>query len=99
MRRGTVGHASREQAVAASVVCQLRNRPTGTLTRKRHSWRLGNGSLDRELVYSLFWPTDRSYDGGLPSTIMNWLVTRTMWLQKRYWEPGVGLVRKRGAHA
>ena len=48
-------------------------------------------SLDRELVYSLFWPTDRS-DTGLPRTIMNWLVTRTMWLQERYWEPGVGLV-------
>ena len=58
----------------------------------------GMRSLDRELVYSLFWPTDRS-DTGLPSTIMNWLVTRTMWLQERYWEPGVGLVRQGGAHA
>ena len=55
-------------------------------------------SLDHELVYSLFWPTDRS-DTGLPRTIMNWLVTRTMWRQERYWEPGFGLVRQGGAHA
>jgi hypothetical protein len=58
----------------------------------------GMRSLDRELVYSLFWPTDRS-DRGLPATIMNWLVTRTMWLKKRYWQSGVGLVRQGAAHA
>jgi hypothetical protein len=58
----------------------------------------GMRSLDRELVYSLFWPTDRS-DAGLPKTIMNWLVTRVRWLQQRYWEPGVGLVRRGGTHA
>lgn len=58
----------------------------------------GMRSLDRELVYSLFWPTDRS-DAGLPKTIMNWLVTRVRWLQQRYWEPGIGLVRRGGTHA
>jgi hypothetical protein len=58
----------------------------------------GMRSLDSELVYSLFWPTDRS-DRGLPSTIMNWLVKRTMWLKKRYWQSGVGLVRQGAAHA
>lgn len=58
----------------------------------------GMRSLDRELVYSLFWPTDHSATW-LPGTIMNWLVKRTMWLQKRYWEPGVGLVRPGGPHA
>jgi hypothetical protein len=58
----------------------------------------GMRSLDRELVYSLFWPTDRP-DRGLPGTIMNWLVTRTMWPKKRYWEAGVGLVGLGAAHA
>ena len=58
----------------------------------------GMRSLDSELVYSLFWPTDRS-DTGLPMTIMNWLVTRTMWLGERYWKPSVGLVREEDVHA
>lgn len=45
-----------------------------------------------ELVYSMFWPSDRANEG-LEATIMTWLVVRTLWLRDRYWSPGKGLVR------
>jgi hypothetical protein len=54
----------------------------------------GMRGLKNELVYSMFWPTDRA-DGQLDGTIMNWMVQRTFWLRKRYWSTGNGLVKER----
>lgn len=53
----------------------------------------GMRSLDTELVYSLFWPTDHP-DDGLPGTIMNWMVQRTLWVKDNYWKSGVGISMK-----
>lgn len=50
----------------------------------------GMRALDNELVYSLFWPTDQP-DDGLPGTIMNWMVQRTLWVKDHYWKSGVGI--------
>ena len=52
------------------------------------SW--GSSSLGTELVYSLFWPNDIA-DTQMDSTIMNWLVIRTLWLRPNYWKSGFGL--------
>jgi len=54
----------------------------------------GIRGLKNELVYSMFWPTDRA-DSQLDRTIMNWMVQRTFWLKKRYWSIGTGLVTER----
>lgn len=58
----------------------------------------GMRSLDSELVYSLFWPTDQA-DEGLVITIMSWMITRTLWIKSQYWEPGSGLTKLGGAIA
>lgn len=50
----------------------------------------GMRSLDGELVYSMFWPTNRA-EGALAGTIMNWMVQRTLWLRERFWVPGQGV--------
>jgi hypothetical protein len=54
----------------------------------------GMRALNKELVYSMFWPTDRA-DGTLDGTIMNWMVLRTFWLKKHYWSSGAGLAKGR----
>jgi hypothetical protein len=50
----------------------------------------GMRSLDSELVYSMFWPTDRA-ENTLAGTIMNWMIQRTFWIRKHYWTAGKGL--------
>jgi hypothetical protein len=50
----------------------------------------GIRSIDTELVYSFFWPTDYA-DSTLLGTIMNWMVLRTVWLRENHWQPGVGI--------
>lgn len=50
----------------------------------------GTRSVDNELVYSFFWPTNQANDT-LPGTIMNWMVLRTQWLRDQYWAPGLGI--------
>jgi hypothetical protein len=54
----------------------------------------GIRALNKDLVYSMFWPTDQA-DSTLDGTIMNWMVQRTFWLKKRYWSPGVGIAMER----
>jgi hypothetical protein len=54
----------------------------------------GIRALNKDLVYSMFWPTDQA-DSTLDGTIMNWMVQRTFWLKKRYWSAGVGLAMER----
>jgi hypothetical protein len=54
----------------------------------------GMRGLNNELVYSMFWPTDRA-DNQLDGTIMNWMVQRTSWLKNRYWSAGAGLTKER----
>jgi hypothetical protein len=55
----------------------------------------GMRSLDSELVYSMFWPTDQVHTN-LPGTIMNWMVLRTLWIKSQYWIPGSGLAKRGG---
>ena len=54
----------------------------------------GMRALNREMVYSMFWPTDQAASMHHGS-IMNWMVQRTIWLRGRYWSPGVGLAKAR----
>jgi hypothetical protein len=55
----------------------------------------GMRSLDKELVYSVFWPTDKA-DEGLPFTIMTWMIHRTLWIRSTYWAAGSGLAKSGG---
>jgi len=55
----------------------------------------GIRGLKNELVYSMFWPTDRA-NNQLDATIMNWMVFRAQWIKNRYWSPGVGLTLEKG---
>jgi hypothetical protein len=55
---------------------------------KLGSWYVGQ--KDGRLGYSFFWPTSQS-DDGLPGTILNWMVLRTLWLRDTYWEVGKGV--------
>ena len=50
----------------------------------------GMRSLDSELVYSMFWPTDRA-ENTLAGTIMNWMIQRNFWIREHYWTAGKGL--------
>lgn len=71
--------------------CRLLNEEEHTMqdfVPRLGAW--GVRGTGNELVYSMFWPTDRA-DRTLDGTIMNWLVQRTFWLRSRHWKAGVGL--------
>jgi hypothetical protein len=50
----------------------------------------GLRSANNQITYTLFCPTNEA-DAGVPSMIMNWLVTRMMWVRKEFWTSGSGL--------
>ena len=57
----------------------------------------GLRELDNELVYSMFWPSDRA-ENTLAGTIMNWMVLRALWIRDRYWKPAKGLALDGATH-
>lgn len=52
------------------------------------AWGMRN--LDAEIVYGMFWPTDRA-DANAVRNIANWMMRRALWIGNRLWTPGVGL--------
>ena len=57
----------------------------------------GVRGLDNELVYSMFWPSNRA-ENTLAGTIMNWMVRRALWIRDRYWKPAKGLAMDGATH-
>lgn len=50
----------------------------------------GMRSLEHELVYSMFWPTDEQHEK-LVGNFMSWMIQRVLWLRATYWAQGKGL--------
>ena len=57
----------------------------------------GMRSLHSELVYSMFWPTNRA-ENNLAGTIMNWMVQRALWIKENSWTPRKASPLKEHAH-
>jgi hypothetical protein len=55
----------------------------------------GVRGVNDQLVYTLFWPTDRGF-GSIHLTMANSLIQRTLWLRNNFWVAKSGLSRREG---